>query len=278
MAVPVHARPHLTPDEKISLRHLEHFLGGYDRYLIAPRSIELDLAGFRVKRFSDRYFGSAEANKGLLLSRKFYQSFLAYEYVLLYHLDALVFSDELEFWCSLGLDYIGAPWLVDREDPAKGFSRVGNGGFSLRRVRSFLRVMDSKRYRKDPEEDWRRHHAWKPLPARLLQLPKRYLKRLTFLNGVRRDLATYRPNEDHFWADRARRYDPDFRVATVEQGLRFAFEVAPRYCFERNGRRLPFGCHGWNHYDRAFWEPFLLKHADEGARASGRRRRVATRS
>ena len=43
-----------------------------------------------------------------------------------------------------------------------------------------------------------------------------------------------------------------------DEGLRFSFEVAPRLCFELNGRRLPFGCHGWHRYDRTFWEPYLL--------------------
>jgi hypothetical protein len=34
--------------------------------------------------------------------------------------------------------------------------------------------------------------------------------------------------------------------------------VAPRLCFELNGRKLPFGCHAWQRYDRGFWEPYLL--------------------
>jgi hypothetical protein len=53
-------------------------------------------------------------------------------------------------------------------------------------------------------------------------------------------------------------YDPTFTIATVDEALDFAFEVNPRLCFERNHRRLPFGCHGWAKYDRTFWEPFLL--------------------
>ena len=42
------------------------------------------------------------------------------------------------------------------------------------------------------------------------------------------------------------------------EALEFSFELAPRYCFMMNGRRLPFGCHAWFRYDREFWEPFLL--------------------
>jgi len=66
-------------------------------------------------------------------------------------------------------------------------------------------------------------------------------------------------HEDHFWSDEAIKYHPEFRVASTELGLRFAFEVAPRYCFELNNYTLPFGCHAWPRYDRNFWEPYLLK-------------------
>lgn len=74
----------------------------------------------------------------------------------------------------------------------------------------------------------------------------------------------YGLNNDFFWATQAVKYLPSFRVATVEEALKFAFEGAPRKCFEMNGRRLPFGCHAWARYDRAFWEPFLVS-ADEPA-------------
>ena len=69
---------------------------------------------------------------------------------------------------------------------------------------------------------------------------------------------------DLLWADVAVHYNPDFKIADVATGLRFGFEVAPRICFERNHRQLPFGCHAWPRYDREFWEPYLLKEpADE---------------
>ena len=66
-------------------------------------------------------------------------------------------------------------------------------------------------------------------------------------------------HDDHFWSDEAVKYYPEFKVASVELGLRFAFEVAPRACFEQNNYTLPFGCHAWPRYDRDFWEPYLLK-------------------
>jgi hypothetical protein len=65
-------------------------------------------------------------------------------------------------------------------------------------------------------------------------------------------------NNDYFWSFEAKEYLPEFKVASVEDGMRFAFEAAPRECFERVGRKLPFGCHAWAKFDRSFWEPHLL--------------------
>jgi hypothetical protein len=70
--------------------------------------------------------------------------------------------------------------------------------------------------------------------------------------------SRHRRNNDYFWSFEAVRFMPSFRVATVEAGLRFAFEAAPATCFAMNGHRLPFGCHAWTKFDRAFWEPHLL--------------------
>ena len=79
-------------------------------------------------------------------------------------------------------------------------------------------------------------------------------------NGVRREMAWWTnrddggsQNADHFWSDAAINYLPEFKIASVETGLRFAFEVAPRLCFRLNNNQLPFGCHAWARYDRAFW-------------------------
>jgi hypothetical protein len=69
-------------------------------------------------------------------------------------------------------------------------------------------------------------------------------------------------NNDFFWAFQAAHYLPRYKVASVGAALRFAFEACPRMCFEMNKRQLPFGCHAWTKYDRAFWEPFLVG-ADE---------------
>ncbi len=263
--VPGYTRAEFTADEEISLRHLEHFLGKYDKYLVVPQSLEIRRPGFHLKRFDDSFFGSAIANIRLMLSPAFYESFIDYKYILEYQLDALVLSDQLLEWCATDLDYIGAPWLKCEDSPWVENPRVGNGGFSLRKVESFLNVIYSNRYSIDPESYWNSFCQGKSKYLQYLNLPRRYLKRLTLFNGAKREMAQWylrgdgTRNEDNFWSDEAIRFYPEFKVASLETGLRFAFEVAPRLCFEMNQRQLPFGCHAWPRYDRAFWEPYLLK-------------------
>ena len=115
----------------------------------------------------------------------------------------------------------------------------------------------------DPVKYWQLLCASNPKHIQYLNLPRKYLKRLRILNSARREMARWHlvdwRHEDHFWSDRAKHYYPEFKVAPFETGLQFAFEASPRECFERNGRKLPFGCHAWPRYDRKFWEPYLLK-------------------
>ena len=265
VVVPGYNRAQFTEDEEISFRHLEHYLGRYDKFLVVPQSLSIERPGFHIQRFADSYFGSAIANARLMLSPTFYEAFGKYRYILIYQLDALVFSDQLLEWCATDLDYIGAPWLPCADSPWVGTPRVGNGGFSLRKIPSFLRVLASDRYWIDPEVYWQRVAAGKPWYTRWMHRPRKWFKHIKRFNGVKRQVDQWhlRPdgtkNEDHFWSDDAVRYDPQFKVASFDVGLRFAFEVNPRHCFELNKLRLPFGCHAWPRYDRSFWEPHLLK-------------------
>lgn len=260
VVVPVY-RPDLDADERISLRHLDHHLSSYDRYLIAPHGLDLDLEGFRVERFAASCFASRKAYSALCLSKQLYRRFLTYEYILLYQLDCLVFADELEAWCEEGLDYVGAVHEIE------GVRIVGNGGFSLRRVERFLEVLTSTTRMVDPREHWQRHWAGRPLATRVAAAPRRLLKHTRRFNGVAWEIKQHRRSyrgwaEDWFWSLKAEKYVPDFRKPPTNEADRFAFGDRPRETYETVGRHLPFGCHGWNRFDREFWQPFLL--ADRG--------------
>jgi hypothetical protein len=261
----------LSADEAVSMRHLREYLGGFDRYIIGPQKLPKEFSDFVLRRFPARYFKDVYSYNRLLLMEEFYRAFGDYEYILIYQLDCLVFASNLEDWCRKGWDYVGAPWLKETEDPPKGFSSVGNGGLSLRRVRSALAVLNSSQLVEDPQALGRQagrarflydRLKWTPALQRMFVKAKTLLHRRGYHNRARRlvrELADTKYHEDYFWAFQASQFLRGFRIPEPPEALGFAFEMAPRYCFEVNSGRLPFGCHAWSKYDREFWEPFLLK-------------------
>lgn len=260
-------KPLLDADEEISYRHLVHFLGGFDKYLVSPKSLGATLEGFHVKHFPNEFFHSTATYSALLISPEFYRAFARYKYILVYQLDSLVFSDKLLDWCARDLDYVGAPWFSEDGADFVEESAVGNGGLSLRKIESFLKVLEAPGAAAELDKYRDAMCAALPWYRRLFCLPRKLQQRLSLSVAKRRDILSEtgwvapgkRLNEDCFWSFKASDYCPDFKIASVRDGLRFSFEMAPRRCFERNDGQLPFGCHAWNKYDREFWEPFLLK-------------------
>jgi len=263
--VPLSNRPELTEEEQISMRQLLHHLGNHDIYLLAPEGLDIRWEGCKTKWFPRKFFGSAAAHGKLLMNRFFYRKFLDYEFVFFHHLDSLAFSDQLEEWCSAGIDYIGPPWIPCDDSPWVDRPRVGNGGFTLLRVESAIKSITNF-YLAEPSSYWfSRFTSYTPkwvigiLSKMDEVIPNVWVvERLLQEWHEMENPAPFNRNNDIFWSDQAVSYLPEFRVASLEEGLRFAFEVAPRKCLEMNGGKMPFGCHAWAQWDREFWEPFIV--------------------
>jgi hypothetical protein len=271
IVVPLSARSGLLPEEAVSMRHLRQFLGAYDKYLVAPRGTDARHDGFTTVFFDRKFFGSAAAHNPLLFWDSFYATFADYEFILIYHLDCLVFSDQVMRWCEAGYDYIGAPWIPGPDAPWITQPSVGNGGFALMKTHTALAAL-RERHRRDPTTYWadlllRNERRLRPL-RRALEKVSGVMPGLRLVEWPLRQWQMgsnpgfFGCNNDYFWSFAASRYLPSFRVAPVREGLRFAFETSPRRCFELNGGQLPFGCHAWPKYDREFWAPYLLPAAD----------------
>ena len=261
VVVPVY-RPHLADDEEYAVRHLRRHLCVHECWQISPVSLTLRVEGLQLRQYDDAWFRSVDSYSRLLLSKWFYEGFADYDYIFIYQLDCLVLRDGLHQWCEQGYDYVGAPLFNVKGDPKSGFSGACNGGLSLRRVSAFRGVLNSRKY-VDEKGSILADVLHEPfMEVRPLPWLKRWKKRLQVAREVRQGVekyaAGYSLNEDHFWSGRASYFQPGFRVAPPEVALGFAFEAAPRYCFERNGRKLPFGAHAWQKWDRTFWEPYLL--------------------
>jgi len=263
--VPGSSRTQFTPDEEISVQHLVHYLGGFDKFLLVPQKTMVKVPGFTMVRLPSRYFGSSSAHDRLLYKINFYERFSDYNFLLFYHLDSLVFSYKLLDWCKGEFDYIGAPWIHCDDSPWVNKSRVGNGGLSLLRVEQAIIAL-RQRYCQEPYAygcDLFNDLApyWMVVLLRAVGSkfdPCGLLSRIVQEWDQSRDPTAYGRGNDQFWSDKASKYHHGFRVASLEDGLRFAFEVSPKTCLELAGGTMPFGCHAWSRYDREFWTSFLL--------------------
>ncbi len=138
-------KPVLDKYELISLTQCYKILGRFPIRIICPEGLDVT---FYKKNLSNPHFDfidpiwqSNYANFNRLKIDPFlYQRYSNYQFILFYEPDAFVFRDELEYWCNAGYDYIGAPWFEGWHDATSesNIKGVGNGGFSLRNVKSIL--------------------------------------------------------------------------------------------------------------------------------------------
>lgn len=258
VVIPYH-KSSVSKDEEKSIKSLIKYLSGFDKFLVLPDSIKkvsFKIPGNKkIINFPNEYFTSVPKYCEMLNTKWFYEKFIDYEYILIYQLDVLVFSNQLLEWCNKGYDFVGAPFFnpiigklsFKSDNPVSG----GNGGFSLRKISSFLKVIKCA-------EKIATRTSTDPLIRRLW-----FLKALLanqshkiWLNAPPQD---YPFNEDGFWSYEAPKYYNEFKVANFKEALKFSFEKYPRKCFELNDYQLPFGCHAWSKYDPEFWDKYILK-------------------
>lgn len=129
--------------------------------LVCPE--ELDLSRYlnlwpelKVQRYAPEHFFSVQSYNDLVISPVFYKPFAPkYEYLLIYQLDAFLISNQVLEFCNQGYDYYGAPWITGfpryyfllNRWPIKLSTKrfnVGNGGLSLRNIRSTLDLLKRK--------------------------------------------------------------------------------------------------------------------------------------
>lgn len=221
VVVPIY-RQSLTKLEYIAYRQLINILGEFDIIFMAPEKLiispEINEKEIKFEYFDQEFFESINAYNRLMLSEHFYKRFIEYQFILIYQLDAFVFKNELQYFCDLGYDYIGAPWpygfwpyTLARRKPMY----VGNGGFSLRRVAACIEALNFNK-----------------------ELIERYKE----------------VSEDVFFSACN---SANFKVAPVDVALCFSFETDVRSCFEANNNHLPFGCHAWPRYNLDFWKKYI---------------------
>ena len=206
----------------------------------------------KVEYFDEHFFTGVDSYNDLMKNIHLYKRFIHYHYILIYQLDAFVFRDELLYWCHQNYDYIGAPWLdgfkdkTERTDPWT----VGNGGFSLRKISFFLKVL-----------------SWK-LPVKKIPLDNRslimVLKRIPFCLGWKNNMRYFlktekKMNEDCFFTVFLKDSFIPSHIPTVDVAMKFSIEKSPQFFYHRNHCQLPFGCHAYLKND---YQMFWKKHID----------------
>ena len=206
--------------EKISLAQVRKVLGRYPLIHAVPegKNFSYFAPGDMVVHFPAEYFQTLRGYNNLSISSLFYEPFLDFDYILIYQPDAFVFYDALEDFCSLGYDYIGAPWpryaWAGSRDPKT--PQVGNGGFCLRKIKACHKL----------------------------------LTRTESLPGWTNTREKYM--EDAFFAVCGLTPEIDFNVAPVSVAKLFAMEWYPaRHIKKIDG--LPFGCHNWTKFSADFY-------------------------
>ncbi|MBF0544782.1 MAG: hypothetical protein HQM08_10130 [Candidatus Riflebacteria bacterium] len=204
-----------------------HFIGSakLDKRLYTARYPSIPFIGW-----DDSSFASVQGYSRLLLNTDFYNRFIDYEFMLILQTDAIVLRDELDYWCMQPFDYVGAPWPngvelfvnIGRLEGDKGkrvIATVGNGGFSLRRIKKFISILS--------------------------EFPDA-------LNLFKRTGSS----EDLFFSLMGT-LSSDFIVPNEITASRFSMELKPSYYYSVNGGILPMGSHAWSKYEPEFWKQHL---------------------
>lgn len=244
--------PLYEPPTPIELAFLENGLKltkGYKQVIAAPEGLEVGpqfglLQQLEVKRFAAHFFKGIEGYNQLLLNPVFYRTFQHFEYILIHQADVYLFKEELAAWCNKNFDYIGAPWFrPDKLNRSKLYgqwqklklffkkhklyaqrhNKVGNGGLSLRKVSTALKVLEKT-------------------PAS------------TLAPYIKRENQAF--NEDIFWSLEAPKIAA-FNIPGWQEGMRFAVEFHPEKAYEYLGNQLPFGCHAPLKHAPDFWKNFI---------------------
>ena len=251
----------LSADERASFIQCLRVLNRYDIVLVTHLQLNCEAynlianeykKSIRYRYFNESFFADIQGYNNLCLSADFYKAFREFEYMLIFQLDAWVFSDQLEYWCDKHYDYVGAPFFEHFGNHEEGnkLYNVGNGGLSLRKIESMIQILTT----------------WKPVyknyPLKI-NSPLRFFHAILFLLGYHNNMRSIIRNntwyEDIFLCIELEKTRAHLEKASVEEACFFAFEQSPRYLFEtKTHGKLPFGCHGFRKYEfDSFWSHYI---------------------
>lgn len=243
----------LSKDETMSLQRSVAMLGHFPFIIICPEGLDLsplyELFGpvnLSLERFDPDYFKGIKGYNRLMLSEEFYNRFIDWDYILICQADVFVFRDELQYWVDKGYDYIGGPWIATprnrwnvmlfniknffkkKKKSSQHFFKVGNGGFSLRRVSVMQHIVSEQKADIEYALAHPNHH-------------KHHI-------------------EDIYFSLLAPQKMPEMKIPGYKEAVGFSFDRRPHLALKINGGKLPFACHAFNKtIVKRFWRPIIKK-------------------
>ena len=234
-------------------------------YIVGPKGLNIQAYknlysySFSFIGFDSRFFSSIYSYNLLLKDIKFYQEFSNFEYILIVQTDAFIFNPDYTEFFDAVLDYVGSPWFTNPIDHSDNRIHVGNGGYSLRKSSSCIKVLKSNKPMLTLKETLRlvkesEFHSGKFFLLQFFYTLWYYFFQNNFSSGRNTMPIIY---EDVFWSIVVPSVFKNFNVATPEMATRFGFETYPSKIFELNGYKLPTGCHGFHKYEPEFWRKYI---------------------
>lgn len=268
-------KDYLNTYEWISLRQTLSILRSYSISLVIPKSLKKNIATniissqdfpyidqLKTHFIDDKWLNSVGSYNHLLLQSFFYEYYQEYTHILIVQLDAYVFRDELLYWCSQPWDYIGAPIYPHGTPYGEEYCQcIGVGGFSLRKIDSFLKAFKANptlfrwqhlKERLQPFNFYGKLHILLQYFRFLLTFDNRLIQK----NNQLHNLAGI--NEDVVFGKYLPIACPWFRVPP--------YNVARAFSIDRHVIKdlsilggTPFGTHAWwtNLENLNAWHPFI---------------------
>lgn len=210
--------------EKKTLENTINIMDKYPIIFICPKGLIIN--GYLEKGYkkeflflNEEYFKNIYGYNNLMLSTSFYELFKDYDYMLLVQLDAYIFKDNLEYFLNLEYDYIGSLHYIN-EGTNIYHPNVGNEMINGNGGFSLRKISAFIEASKNIKKDLNNKFDWEDV------------------------LYSY-------W------YKDKMNIAPNDVSLIFGWQQDPQLCYEKNNKKLPFGCHKPNIFGKNF-EPYRV--------------------
>ena len=115
-----------------------------DLYPNRLQFVKLDIINLNQKTYSE-----------LLANRLDIYNYIDTEYFLIFQTDSMMFKQNahlIDHYLTNDYDYVGAPWLICNYYPTMERDFIGNGGFSLRKKETMVKIIKNNK--------WDENHVW----------------------------------------------------------------------------------------------------------------------